>query len=140
MLNIIYNKDNIITIKVDTINQVLFIYSYDENYYEDIFDESFEYIKNFWILAEKNNIKYSIILIADKFKIAYPTEVYNKIIKNILLTKDITKNYLIASCLVTNSKTITNLLTIFFKLYKPKKPYIVVNNLDKAYDFINNYK
>ena len=73
MLNIIYNKDNIITIKVDTINQILFIYSYDENYYENIFDESLEYIKNFWILAEKNNIKYSIILIADKFKISYPT-------------------------------------------------------------------
>ena len=71
--NTCYNKDNIITIKVDTINQILFIYSYDENYYENIFDESLEYIKNFWILAEKNNIKYSIILIADKFKISYPT-------------------------------------------------------------------
>jgi len=99
--------------------------------------EFIKYINDFdSILNKKNKIK----LIFDLSEIFIKDILYTKQ-QNIFLNNNIDKinKYLIKSTIIINNDFIIKLINnLFFSIYKPIKPYIIVNNLNKSFEYLNN--
>lgn len=99
--------------------------------------EFINYINDFdYIFNKKKKFK----LIFDLSEISIKDGLYIK--PNIIYmnkNKNNTNKFLIKSTIIINNDTILKIINnLILSIYKPIKPNIIVNNLNEAFEFINN--
>lgn len=115
---------------------------YDNNIYyfklaNLIESEFINYINDFdYIFNKKNKFK----LIFDLSEISIKDALYIK--PNIIYmnkNKNNTNKFLIKSTIIINNDTILKIINnLILSIYKPIKPNIIVNNLNEAFEYLNN--
>ncbi len=90
-----------------------------------------EYFKNFWLLAQEQNVKYFLIIKINSVGV-YPLSFYNNLVENLTSLNDIFIKHLHSCCFLCNDSNPINLLKPLFNMYNFLRPLHVCSKYEEA--------
>lgn len=132
-------SNNIVTlVKLDTVHlyvdmkkKILFFDVLNSQYKKEDCITVLEYFKNFWFLAQDQNVKYFLIIKINSIGI-YPLSFYNNLVECLKSLNSILENHLHSCCFLCNNSNPLSLLKPLFYMYNFLRPFNICNTYEEA--------
>lgn len=95
-----------------------------------------EYFKNFWLLAQEQNVMYYLIIKINSIGV-YPLCFYNNLVSCLTNLNDIFKRHLHSYAFLCNDDSPMIMLKPLFSMYKSTRPFIVSDTYENIMVFFN---
>ena len=116
---------------VDLNKKILYFDVLNSTYNKNNFITVLEYFKNFWLLAEEQNVKYFLVIKINSIGI-YPLTFYNYLVECLKSLNLIFKNHLHSCCFQYNGNNVLTLLKPLFTMYNFVRPLNFAKNYEET--------
>jgi hypothetical protein len=134
--NITLVKLDTVHLYVDTNKKILYFDVLNTTYSKENCITVLQYFKNFWILAQEQNVKYYLVIKINSIGV-YPLTFYNNLIDCLSGLDDIFSKHLHSCSFLCNNTNPLLMLKPLFTMYNFVRPFSVSNNYEDMIAYFN---